>query len=164
MSLAETYPSQVRLTADGVEELERWLGEPDRPTENLPVPANTVFNIITVHGDLQGSPLVQGSPGATVTSTYSTQSPQLSAFAEGYRRLHGQLDLDGEGLETLEADLATVDNQAAANEPDGRRWRPSLRRLMAALGTAAAAGVTSGAHDEDLPIGHQLLSSLPGAL
>lgn len=161
-TMDSTYPSEVRLTSQGRRELEAWLAEPGRTTEHLPVPASVVFNSITVAGNVQGAALVQDSAGATATATYSAQGQHIAAFTERFRQLLPDLDLDAEAREAVEADLATIEDQAKEPEPQPGRVRPLVRRLLSALGTAATQGAATVAQDEVVHLGHQLLQ-LPGA-
>jgi len=135
MSLGGTYPPNSQLTSDGRYEVERWIAEPDRPTEHLPLPANTVFNI----GTLQG-PFVHSSPHATVTTTYHQHAQQLLDFAEQVRQVIESRNLSPEAREAAEADLDTVTEQAKAPQPEPRRLRPAVRRLLQAVGQGATTG------------------------
>ena len=161
-TMDSTYPTEVRLTAQGRRELEAWLAEPDQPTEHLPVPANVVFNSITVGGNVQGAALLQGSGGATATATYSAHGQQIANFVERYRQLLPGLDLDDEAREAVEADLVTIQEQAKEPEVQPARVRPLVRRLLSSLGTAAALGAATVAQEEVVHLGQQLLQ-LPGA-
>lgn len=153
MSLAETYPPQTQLTSKGRYEVEQWLAAPNQPTEHLPLPASTVFNIGTVQG-----PIVHSSPNATVTTHYQQQGQQLQTFVDRYRHLVDSLDLSPDEREDVEADLETIAEQASRPEPESRRWRSAVRRLLEPLGRGAAAGAAAISEQEVRELGEQLLA------
>jgi hypothetical protein len=75
ITMAEGSAQQVHLTSYGREELERWLAEPERPTEHLPLPANQVFNIGSMNVT---GPVLQGSTATNVTTTYGVSGDALA--------------------------------------------------------------------------------------
>lgn len=155
--LASIYSPRVLLTSAGRAEVERWLTEPDRPTEHLAVPAATVFNN---YGTVQGSSVVQGSPNSAVTVISNAQGQQLAGFAQQYRKVLDAIDLCDDAREDVEGDLRTLEEQATADSPDASRLRPAIRRLLGWLGATAGVGVGSVAKAEIESGGHALLQAL----
>lgn len=158
MGYAEAQASQTQLTPAGRAEVERWISDPDVATEHLPVPANIV---IYNHGTWQASPVVQASPGASITAI-SNVHQQLANFAQQFEAQVAYLDLDDAEREEVEADLATLQEQSTALEgPQTSRWRPSVRRLTAWMGKTVADGVGAVAKDSIVKLGNELLQ-IPG--
>jgi hypothetical protein len=152
MSVAETYPPQTQLTSQGRYEVEEWLATPEQPTEHLPLPANTVFNINTLQG-----PLVHSSPNANVTAHYSQQAQQLKMFVDRYQDIVGALDLTADEKESVLADLEALAEQTQRSEPQTTRVRSIVRRLLEPLGRGASTGAAAATHQQVQELGQELL-------
>jgi hypothetical protein len=74
ISFAEGEAQQIRLTSGGRAEVEQWLAEPTRPTEHLPLPANQVFNIDSMH--VTGT-VVQGSAANMIVTNVGVTGEAL---------------------------------------------------------------------------------------
>lgn len=145
MGYAEAAANQVRLTSDGRYELEQWIGEPDEPTEHLPVPAAQIFNIgsMTVTG-----PVLQGAAAANVVMSYGASDDALRTIIMEFRRLLTTVELREDEREAVEADLSVIEDEAATPQPRPERLRPLLRRLRATVLTGALIGVEAGAKQQ----------------
>lgn len=70
-----TLGGGITITHAGVLEIEAGMEEPSKPTEHFP-PAANVF-IVHNHAPVTNSPMVIGSPGATVTNNVTTAMHEL---------------------------------------------------------------------------------------
>lgn len=153
MEVFVASPVEVRLTAAGRAEVEHWITEPDDATTHLPIPHQVVFHN-TFNGTVQGSAIVQGSAGATVTVN-AELSGQVTRFVEQYRTLVDELPVDVQ--EDALADLETLTEQADDSDPHLGRVRPAVRRLVAWLAGVSSSAATAIVVAELTQRGEQIL-------
>jgi hypothetical protein len=135
----------VQLTHPGIREMEQALAAPEKQTEHF-VP---LVNITTIHGDVIGSQLQQGSPGASQTGTFQiNQRDNAEAFITAARKvLDESADLSPGVRVQVEGDLTVMTGELAKPSP---RWGilaefgKAVRDSLIGAGGAAAAGVLLG--------------------
>lgn len=76
-------------------------------------------------------------------------------LTQTYRKYLAEADLDGDERAGIEADLATVREQAASDKPDESRVRTVLKRIGKGIAAAVGAGATAAI------TGRNLLNQLP---
>lgn len=134
-------PGGVQITSSGSREVERAKSEPDRPTQHF----YPMTNITNIHGNVSGSPIQQGSPGATQTVTFTgDQQQQVADFSKAVRDALPDLELDPLAAERTAQDLDFLDRELASPQPRENLLNSigsSVRRVVegAASGAAAAA-------------------------
>jgi hypothetical protein len=150
--------SGVSLSHAGVVEVEQAMQAPEQPTQHFPL--QVVHNVIHVD-KMVNSQILQGSPGATQTGTFSAQDMNtILHWAAEVRKALPQLTLASDDLTNAEANLATIEAQAKARKPNPTILSlagVAIRGLLeaAAKGAATAIGTTLCQH---------LIASLPTVL
>jgi len=135
-------PILVRLTHEGIREMEQALSEPDRQTEHF-VP---LVNVTNIHGPVIGSQIQQGSPGATQTGHIEVnQRDHAAAFIAAARKVLASESLDADTRRQAEEDLEVMSRELERPRP---RWQilrtfgTAVRDTLAkAAGAAAAAAL-----------------------
>lgn len=137
-----TLPGGVRIAHRGVVEVELGLSRPDQPTEHF-VPAVHVTNVTTVHGDVVGSQLQQGSPGAIQQGEFTTDARrQVAEFSRAVREALPDLGLDERTRDRTSRDLDALD--AELDEPQPRKgFLRELTRSVRAVAEEATGGVAA---------------------
>ena len=128
----------IRLTHEGVREIEEARNRPNESTEHF-APVNIVYaNSIT------NSPIQQSSPGATQLLTVVDQSSlqDLKVFVQSLQGSISQLDLEEDTQAELEADLRTLEGQVSSPKPKKEVVRPVLQSIQRIL-EGAAGNVTA---------------------
>jgi hypothetical protein len=130
---------------------------PDQPTEHF-VP---VVNITTVHGNVVGSQIQQGSPGAKQSGTITVnQYNQVREFIEAARQAVGTPEFDPDDREKVVADLTFMEKELERPEP---RW-DRLKALALAVQSVVIGGLGDalGVAITSLPW-HHMIASIPWA-
>ncbi len=140
--LGRKFPPWVQLTHWGIREVEESRERPEDPTEHFP-PLVTVTHI---HGDVVGSAIQAGSPGATQTTTVGDLNLELvREVVDRYETEEAALGLDASKAEEARAEMNTIKAQLASPRPKLVVVRESLTSLRAivegAAGSVAAAGL-----------------------
>lgn len=137
------FPQTVTLTHWGIREVEQSQEHPEEPTEHFPslVSVTQIF-----HGDVVGSPIQAGSPGATQTTTIGDLNlDRVRQFVERYEEAEQSLGLEAEEAAEAQADIATIRAQLDSPRPKPEIIRQSLRSvrtiLEGATGSLAASGL-----------------------
>jgi hypothetical protein len=126
-------PYIINITHRGIKEMEQSLQAPTKPTEHFP-PA---ISIINVHGDVIGSPIQSGSPGASQAVTLEINLEQVRDFLRKLEEAAPSLELpEAEGQE-LTAEVATLRAQVNSPRPKKQIVRESLRSIRTILEGAA---------------------------
>jgi hypothetical protein len=135
----------ARINAHGVDAIEAAQLSPDKTTSIFP---SVTYNTITVH-QMMGSSIQQGGAGATMTTTYSTESVEkLRELVEVLESRLAELHLDEAAERAARTQLATIKVQLA-DEPDpvivdqaGRTLRNITEGAIGSLvATAAQPGI-----------------------
>jgi hypothetical protein len=132
----------ITITHAGVVEVETALDNPDQGTEHFaPVAVTQIF-----HGDVVGSAIQAGSPGATQTTTIGDLNLDgLRQFVERYEEAEPSMGLEPEEAAEAQADIATIRAQLDSPRPKPEIIRESLRSvrtiLEGATGSLAASGL-----------------------
>jgi hypothetical protein len=150
--------SEIRLTTEGRYEVERWLAEPDKPTDKLPVPANQVFHINNMNVT---GPTLLGSTATKITTSYGVSEDVLVKLVVQFRELLAGAKLSPDDREAIEADLEVIEEEATTDQPRPGRLRPFLRRLRGVLEKGVLAGIEVGAKQETIHLIEQA-QQLPG--
>jgi hypothetical protein len=135
--------SGVSLSHAGVVEIEQAMQAPEQRTQHFP--PQVVHNVIHVD-KMVNSQILQSSPGATQTGTFSAHDmATVLGWTGEVRKALPQLSLGDDDLADAEANLVTLEAQAKARRPDPTilgRAVSSIRGLLeaAAKGAATAAG------------------------
>lgn len=134
------FPSNVRISHRGVVEVETARAHPDDPTEHF-----APMNVTTIHGDVIGSQLQQGSPGATQHGNFPVDArQQVADFSRAVRESLPELGLDDETRQRTQRDLDMIDAELASEPRPGvvREIVNSVRTAAeGAAGSIAAAGI-----------------------
>lgn len=141
-SLGGILPGGVSITHLGVREIEEALTRPAHPTEHF-VP---MMNITTVHGNVVGSQIQQGSPGASQEGALDVSGLQeIQDIVRATREALPNLDLSNEERFDLEKDLDMVEREISRARPRQgliREILTSVRTVVeAAAGNVAAQGI-----------------------
>lgn len=148
----------VSLSHAGVVEVEQAMQAPEQRTEHFP--PQVVHNVIHVD-KMVNSQILQGSPGATQTGTFSAQDMSaVLRWAAEVRSALPQLNLAADDLIDAEANLATLEAQAKAKKPDATilsRAGVVVRGLLVAAGKGAATAIGAA-------LGQKLIASIPTIL
>jgi hypothetical protein len=139
------FPHRVLLTHWGIREVEESREHPEAPTEHFP-PQVTVTQHF--HGDVIGSPIQAGSPGATQTTTVGDLNLELvREVVDQYEKDEVALGLDASKAEEARAEVKTIGAQLDSPRPKPAVIRESLTSLRAlvegAAGSMAAVGLLS---------------------
>jgi hypothetical protein len=154
----EPYLTEVWLTSSGRREVEQWITT-DRPTRNLPLAHSTIFNT-TIYGGVHGSAVVVGSTATTVNIHNSYGHQLVALTAKSRRLLETQQDLPTDQREDIEDDLALLNEQAAAAQPDHARIRSAVRRVAAWSGGIVAGGAAAALKPEVQQLTSDLLKAI----
>lgn len=150
--------SGVSLSHAGVVEIEQAMQAPEQRTQHFP--PQVVHNVIHVD-KMVNSQILQGSPGATQTGTFSAQDmTAVLRWAAEVRMALPQLNLAADDLMDAEANLATLEAQAKARKPDATilsRAGVVVRGLLEAAGKGAATAIGT-------VLGQKLIASIPTIL
>jgi hypothetical protein len=150
--------SGVSLSHAGVVEIEQAMQAPEQRTQHFP--PQVVHNVIHVD-KMVNSQILQGSPGATQTGTFSAQDmTAVLRWAAEVRMALPQLNLAADDIMDAEANLATLEAQAKARKPDATilsRAGVVVRGLLEAAGKGAATAIGT-------VLGQKLIASIPTIL
>jgi hypothetical protein len=136
------FPSQVTLTHWGIREVEQSQEHPEEPTEHFPPLVSVTQHF---HGDVIGSAIQAGSPGATQTTTIGDLNlDRVREFVERYEEAEPSLGLNAENAAELQADIATIRAQLNSPRPKPEIIRQSLRTARAILEGATGSLAASG--------------------
>lgn len=132
----------VQITHRGIKEMEESLRAPSRPTEHFPA----AVSVIEIHGDVIGSAVQGGSPGAQQEVTSGDLN--LNAVRDFLREFDAKVEdlgLTGLAAAELKAEIDTVRAQLDSPKPKRHVILESLRSVRSILeitsGTAAAVGL-----------------------
>jgi hypothetical protein len=136
------FPHRIQLTHWGIIEVEESREHPETPTEHFP-PLSTVIHF---YGDVIGSPIQAGSPGATQTTTVGDLNLELvREVVDQYEKDEAALGLDASKVEEARAEIRTIRAQLDSPRPKPVVVRESLTSLRAvvegAAGSMAAVGL-----------------------
>jgi hypothetical protein len=137
------FPHRVRLTHWGIREVEESRDHPETPTEHFP-PLVTVAQHFL--GDVIGSAIQAGSPGATQTVTVGDLNLELvREVVDQYEKDEATLGLDALKAKEARAEVKTIRAQLDSPRPKPVVIRESLTSLRAvvegAAGSMAAVGL-----------------------
>jgi hypothetical protein len=140
---ARPFPHRVQLTHWGIREVEESREHPETPTEHFPALLTVTQHF---HGDVIGSPIQAGSPGATQTTTVGDLNLELvREVVDQYEKDEAALGLDASKADEARAEINTIRAQLDSPRPKPVVIRESLTSLRAlvegAAGSMAAAGL-----------------------
>jgi hypothetical protein len=139
------YIIGVRLRHRGIKEMEQSLQSPDKPTHYFP-PASYVVN--NFHGDVIGSAVQSGSPGARQEVTFGDLDlSAVSKFLREYDARAAELNLPSPQAEELAADIDTIRTQVQSPRPKKTIIVESLRSARSILEITAGSATAIGLLD-----------------
>ena len=135
-------PFVIQITHRGIREMEESIQAPTMPTEHFP-PA---VSIINVQGDIIGSPIQSGSPGARQeVSIGDINLGGVRDFLDQLEKIAPSIPLPVEESQELAADIATIRAQIDSPRPKKQIVRESLHSVRSILegagGSVAAVGL-----------------------
>jgi hypothetical protein len=143
-----TGAAGVMLTQRGVDEVEEARNHPNQPTSHLAA-INLVYAETITHSAIQ-----QGSPEATQALTIINQSglQELETILHSLKQSIDELQLSNEQQAELEAEIRTLEAQAASPKPKREVIKPALQSVKLILTGAVSGAAASGLRDivEDL--------------
>lgn len=123
-------PAAIQLTHKGIKEMEESLQSPERPTEHFP-PASSVINI---HGNVIGSAIQNGSPGARQDVTIRDINVDvIRTFLSELAAQRENLNLPETESRVLSAEVATIQAQIDSPRPKRRVITESLHTIRSIL-------------------------------
>jgi hypothetical protein len=135
------FPTNVQLTHWGVREVEESREHPETATEHFP----PLITVTHVHGDVVGSVIQAGSPGATQTASVGNLDLELVRdLVDRYEKDEGALDLDASRAKEARAEVRTIRAQLDSPRPKPAIIRESLTSLRAIVGGAASSMAAAG--------------------
>lgn len=132
--------SKVRLTHNGVREIEEARSQPDEPTEHF-----TSINLVYAES-ISNSNVQQGSPGANQYLTVVGQEgvQRLEPIVQALRESIDDLDLEEADRAELEAEVRTLESQVASPKPKKEIIDSGLRSAQRILEGTTASAASSG--------------------
>lgn len=132
-------PFIIHVTHWGIKEMEQSIEAPTKPTEHFP-PA---VSIIHVEGNVIGSPIQSGSPGARQEVTVDIDLGNVRDFLSQLEKVASTLDLPETASQELAAEVATLKAQVDSPKPKRQIIRESLHSIRGILeGTGGALAAT----------------------
>ena len=130
------FPAFVRLTHEGLREIEDAISQPASPTRHfMPI------NILSV-GQMIGSTIQQGTIGSNQTLKISSESVEkLRAFVEQLSQSVDKLQLKKDVRDEFDAEVATVEAQLASPKPKIPILREGLNSIKKILEAAAGSAI-----------------------
>jgi hypothetical protein len=114
-------PYWVQMTHAGIREMEESLQAPSQPTQHFP-PA---ISVISVQGDIIGSTIQSGSPGAQQDVTVGDINlDHVRKFLDELEAQAANLDLPETEGQVLTAEIATIKAQVDSPRPKRQVIRP----------------------------------------
>ncbi len=139
---ASPVPYWINITHQGISEIEQSLQAPTKPTQHFP----SAISIIEVQGNIIGSAVQSGSPGAQQEAQFGELNLEaVQKFLDEFDANVTELDLPSPAAEELAAEIATVKAQIQSPRPKrhimGACLASSREILENASGGVAAAGL-----------------------
>lgn len=132
-------PFIIHVTHRGIKEMEQSLEAPTKPTEHFP-PA---VSIIHVEGNVIGSPIQSGSPGARQEVTSEISLGDVRDFLSQLEKIAPTLNLAEDADQELQAEIVTLKAQVESPKPKKRIIQESLSSIRSILeGTGGALAAT----------------------
>jgi hypothetical protein len=134
-------PYHMQITHSGIKEMEQSHQAPGKPTQHFPP-----LSVVYVQGNMVGSVVQSGSPGAHQEVTFGDLDlGAVNKFLGEYDARASELNLPSPQAEELAADIATVRTQVESPRPKKNIVIESLRSARTILeltaGSAAAVGL-----------------------
>ena len=131
----------IQITQQGLQEIKKAMQEPRQPTEHFPA-----INFIHIGGDVSGSAIQSGSPGAhQQVSIGDLDLNPIREFLRQFDASVGELTLPADKTAELAAEIDTVKAQVSSPKPKRNIIKESLNSVRAILeitsGSAAAVGL-----------------------
>ena len=142
-SLGSYLPGIVQISHYGVRELEDAIGHPEASTEHF----TPLVNITTIHGNVTGSQIQQGSPGASQTGQFEFDADlrqQVLKFAQAVREALPELTLDADTEAEVGSDIGLLEREARRDSPRLGVLRDVAQSLRAVLESAAGGAGGTG--------------------
>jgi len=134
-------PYIINITHRGLKEMEQSLQAPNEPTEHFP-PA---ISIVNVHGNIIGSAIQSGSPGARQEVAAEISIGDVRDFLAQLEKSVPELNLREDESQELTAEIATIKAQVASPKPKKNIIREGLGSIRTILegagGNLAATGL-----------------------
>jgi len=122
----------ARMTPRGIDEVERALTHPDRPTRNF-----QPLNVIMV-GQMTDSQIQQASSGAAQIIDLCGRKQALLDLTESIVALRDEFGAESQPQHDLLAEVKTVQAQLESSKPSATIISESLRRMRSILEKVAA--------------------------
>jgi hypothetical protein len=137
-------PHWINITHWGIQEMEQSLQAPDKPTGHFP-PA---ISLIEIHGNVIGSAIQSGSPGAQQdVSVGDISLDRVREILTEFDAQASSLHLPDDEAAQFHADMATVKAQVESPRPNHRTIREHLLSARAILEHAAGGAAAVGLLD-----------------
>lgn len=136
-------PFLVNITRRGIEEIERSIQAPKEPTQYFPAASSIVY----IEGNVVGSPIQSGSPGARQEVATNISIPDIRDFISELKKATPELDIPDEQKSELEAEISTLEAQVNSPKPKKQIIRESLHSVRAILEGAGGALAATGLLD-----------------
>jgi hypothetical protein len=133
----------VSITHWGIKEMEQSLSEPTESTPHFP-PA---MSIIHIEGNVIGSPIQSGSPGARQEVTSEINLGDVRDFLSQLEKAAPSLNLPDDKDQELKAEIATLKAQVDSPKPKKGIIRESLSSIRSILEGTGGALVATGLLD-----------------
>lgn len=149
----ETTDGVIKLTHQGILEVEEALSKPDKPTEYFPP-----VNIIRVGGNMVGSQIQQASPGARQTATISANKlEELKEVVESLKTSLHNLGLEPQQKSDLQAEMQTMEAQMTSSKPKRAVITASLSCIRDILAGATGSLIAYELLNKVAPLLEQML-------
>ncbi len=131
---------QIRLTHEGVREVEEARSKPDEPTEHF-----ASFNFVYAES-ISNSNVQQGSPGANqyLNVVGPEQVQRIEPVVQALRESIDDLGLEETDRAELEAEVRTLESQVASPKPKKAIIDSGLRSVQRILEGTATSAASSG--------------------
>lgn len=134
-------PHDIHITHRGIREMEKSLEAPAEPTEYFP----SAVSVINIHGNMIGSAIQSGSPGAQQEVSIELNLGDVRDFLRQLEATAPALNLPAEESQELTAEIITLKAQVESPRPKKHIIRESLHSVRTILegagGNLAAAGL-----------------------
>jgi hypothetical protein len=120
------------ITHEGVLEVERALGAPEKPTQHFPA-----FNLIHIE-HMSQSQIQQGTISSTQTGTFSADMTTIRDFVQAYKSKLSEIGLSTTDRQDAEAEIATVEAQLRSSKPKMAILKASVDVLTGFLANVAS--------------------------
>ncbi|MCG8573368.1 MAG: hypothetical protein MI810_00670 [Flavobacteriales bacterium] len=117
----------MRITHEGIVEIEKALTKPDEPTEYFPP-----INIIQVN-EMKGGVIQQGTNGSSISIVSKDNVDEIENYLSCLSQFLKEISLDTEFKSEISADIETIRQQNKSPKPKKAILKESLKSIKTAL-------------------------------